>query len=458
MKSNNRLGGNNIPLSVINHSNNDSNNNSDNKKLPGGIISEIQLGKRVLWDWVSYTFDTLEYQEVSIPGIKKSFVTIASTPTNDSILNTLFYILGCPAPVDWRDMEQTEYAVNNFRFSIPVGEHIEINFAGPKSSNDRRTTQVLLRGQACRELVEFRRRDSEFPFVELFSYLRTLGGHFKRNDLAIDDFTGKELNIYDLEKFVDNKWFVSSFQSAVVFKSLDYRGGVFSKGYSLTFGSEGSSQYQIYDKNLERASQHFETFGTDVWYRHEMRFVDDKADKIVDEYLKVMLDPERLDDNTRVSKFAMSALRGMIDFKNPEQCLELNEDYNWRSIKNSLSDADVHPEWLAFTQAVEATDMKSHSHVEKSIDRTEKYVKRSLIKIFSELLLCYGDSYNQEHFLLALQGLEKIDSRSLEAVNKWREDKRLKRLTMEDVEEMSQSLMKELMTGEIRVAIQNKTY
>jgi hypothetical protein len=458
MKSNITAGGNNIPISVINQTNSPCDKGSKNNPLPGGLISEVALGKRILWDWVSYTFDTLEYQEVVIPGIKKSFITIANTPTNDAILNTLLFILGVDSPVNWKEMDQNEYAVNNFRFSITVGEFININFAGPKSTNDRRTTQVLLKGQGCREFVEFRRRDSQYPFVELFSYLRTLGGHFKRNDLAIDDFTGKELNIYDLQEHISNKWFVSSFQSAIIFKSLDFRGGIFSKGYSATFGTSGSSQYQQYDKNLERSSQNYETFGTDVWYRHEMRFVDDKADKIVDEYLKVMLDPEKFDDKTRVSKFAMGALRGMIEFKKPDQCINLVDDYSWGSVKNSVSDADVLPEWLAFTRAVEATDMRSHSKVEKSIDRTERYVKRSLMLIFSELLLCYGDEYNQQHFMMALQGLEKMDNRSLEAVNKWRVEKGLKRLTMDDVEEMKKKFLDELTLGNIRVVVENKPY
>jgi len=436
-----KRGGNSIPVSVGNE-----------QKQPGGIISEIKLDKRILWDWVSYTFDTLEYHESFIASVGKKFVTIAKTETNDEILNTLLFVLGVPPPVDWSSIEQDEYAINNFKFSITIGEFIEINFAGPRSANDRMTTQILLRGQACRELVEFRRRDSKYPFVELFAFCRALGGHFKRADLAIDDFTGKEIDIYDLEEFVDNKWFTATYQGCMKIKDLDYRGGIFSKGFSLTFGSPKSNQLQIYDKNLERKSQNFETFGTNVWYRYEMRFVDDKADQIVEEYMKVMTSGD--EDPFRVSRFAMEALNGCITFKDPEQCSKFRKkNPKWTTIKDKISDAVPLPEWLAFTETVKKTDLRSHGKVEKSIDRTEKWMNKSLLLIFAELFLTYQEDYLSKHLLAALVGLERMDDPSLEAVNKKRESLGKKRITMQDVQEKHDELIGKITRGNIRVVL-----
>jgi DNA relaxase NicK len=131
-------------------------------------------------------------------------------------------------------------------------------------------------------------RVSEWKLDPTIPFLTKRNVKFKRVDLAIDHFTASEVDIYDLEKCAKNKYWSGSFQSLKVISDMSFRGGIFSRGFSLTFGSEGSTQLQIYDKNLERRSKNEETFNTDKWYRYEMRLVDDKADNCVAEYLKIM--------------------------------------------------------------------------------------------------------------------------------------------------------------------------
>ena len=401
------------------------------------IISEIKLEKRILFDWVSYTFDTLDYNEVFIPGMHKTFIDLMYTENNDFILGTLFSILGVRDQVtnrlrDWKKYEQSEFAVNGFRFSFKIGEHIQINFAGPKSANNRITTQILLPGQACRELIEYNRSDTKFFWVELFSYLVTLGGHFKRVDLAIDDFTGKEQNIYNLLSYAKNRHFKGSYRSCTIFEQLGYiNNQPISKGFSMTFGSSGSNQCQIYDKNLERKSQNYETFGTDVWYRYEMRLVDDKADELVKSYLAVMSDIT--DESTKLSNWAMSVLNGQIEFLEPPTSKD-NQRWRWETLES----------WKNFTEAVGKITLHSHSKVEKTIDRKMKWYDRSIVSSNSQFFLVDPDNYVEQHLIQTIKGLEDITEDHLVPVNKKRIELGKKPYSLSEVQSMGSNLEQDI--------------
>jgi DNA relaxase NicK len=374
-------------------------------------VEEI-LDKSFVIDWISYTFDNVMYDETYNKETFKKDLSLAYSKTNDYILNNLLMIFNINKP--WQQLEFQDYALNGYRFSWEIGEHIKINFAGAKSGRNLPTTQLLLSGQACRE---FENHYGGKYFV-LFDFLtktheelsgRTFNGHFKRLDIAIDDFTGKEINIYDLRDYADNGHWVGSYQSCVFYYSNSYRGGISSKGYSLTFGSPSSNQLQIYDKKLEQESKNKKFVGSDVWYRYEMRFVNPRADKVVSLYQKHYID-------RTLNQLAFQLLKSSIDFK------VVSSDSN-------KSRVETLPEWDLFCNHLQKIDLKQNLPDESSWEKTKKWIDHNLKSIFTQLVLVYGNEVVDEMIKLAECGSEYINEKTITKIERYLEKSGKKPLT-----------------------------
>lgn len=186
---------------------------------------------------------------------------------------------------------------------------------------------------------------------------------------------------------------------------MSFRGGIFSRGFSMTFGSEGSTQLQINDKNLERRSKNGETFSTDKWYRYEMRLVDDKADNCVAEYLKIM---KLIDeDQYALAKFATGILASLIEFKE-EPSGEDDRVRRW-----PILDA-----WRNFLGACEKIDIRNHSKVEKTLDRKMKWNKRSISSTNAQFYLANPEEYLTSHLSSIGIACQSLTSAQIAAVNK----------------------------------------
>jgi len=245
------------------------------------FIADVELDKRVLFDWISFTFDDLNFEAIINKQLTNN-LSIKNFNINVRILNKILKALG-DKEYDF-DFEVKSPGLNGFKYMHYVGEHIILNFSGPKTYRYKKTSQLLMRGEACREFIEHQNGS----WVNLFIALSDLHGSFKRVDIAIDDFQAKEINIYDLKELAEKGHWTGSFQSLKIINDISYRGGIRSKGFSMTFGSPGSNQLQIYDKNLERFSRKKENFNTKYWYRYEMRLVNEKATNSIREYLRCM--------------------------------------------------------------------------------------------------------------------------------------------------------------------------
>ena len=399
-------GGNNIPLSDT---------NTDNINY---IETNQSLTLRILWDWISATTDVIDYNESYDPRIGYVVRTIAHNPKNDEILGNILRLVD--ANPNWREHEQTKCRIANFDYSIFIGEFIELNFSGPRSANDRPVTQLLLRGEACREFIEHRNGN----WVKLFSYLKTINASFKRSDLAIDCFSKKIIDIYDLRIPAEKKHWVGSVQTLSVRQDIDFRGGIFSKGYSLTFGSPSSNQLQIYDKNLERKAANKETFKTDVWYRFEMRFIDDKADNVITHYLIAMQDQEH--DPNALAKFAKGCLLSMVEFKKPSK-----NDSNvsrWKTL----------PAWQKFLTEVEKIDIKTHGKIERTIEQKKRWRNRSIASMDAMILCSDPENYVQEHLTQAGMKIAELSNVKKEAINKQRASLGLPLLKEKDFKELAE--------------------
>lgn len=400
--------------------------------LSGGVVTPPQVleitedkniipnNRRILIDWVSFTFDDIIYSRYYDEAYKKFHYRIDDTSKNNYIMTRLFRLLGCNDY--WQKYEIDDNAVNGYSFSMRIGEDIRINFAGAKSKNNRATTQLLMSGSACREFVKYQNGS----FLKLFKFLKKLTGHFKRVDLAIDDFSGNIINIYELEKKARSGEWVGSYQSLMVIDNISFRGGLTSKGYSLTFGSAGSSQLQIYDKKLERESKNIETFKSDVWYRYEMRFIEDKADNFVTQYILRVEDLKN--DKNSLSKFASECLYTSIDFKIPSKNKNKSE---WKT----------DPKWLEFIGDVSKINLNSKYDREKSILKKKKWAEHSLETTHAELYLSDPEEYYLYHMNEIGKGIKKLDQRSKVAINRYRESIGKNKLSEKDLNKEIKKLL-----------------
>ncbi|MBI9008445.1 MAG: replication initiation factor domain-containing protein [Tenericutes bacterium] len=372
------------------------------------LISEVELDKRILFDWLSYTFDDFDGFDIFSGNTKLD-------GNSSFVLKELLRLLGSET-LDWSKCNLEEKAFNGYKFSLIIGESIYINFCGPRSSRNKKTTQLLMRGEGCREFIEYQNGN----WYDLFHFLITKTfGHFKRIDLAIDDFQGKELDIYDLEEPARNKLWVGSFRSLHIIHSIDFTSeSPRSKGYSLTFGSEKSTQLQIYDKNLERAAKKKETFSTNTWYRYEMRLKESKADNLVLEYLKVI---NCKDDKFALAKLSSGILRGLLEFKDKTD------------VKSRVKNRKIMKGWEIFLESSKKIDLKSHYKIERTIEQKKKWYKESMTKLDSKFFLSNPKEYIFKHMDNIYKVIHKLNEQDIKAINKQRIVEGLKPICKKDI-------------------------
>ena len=380
------------------------------------VISDIVIDKRAVFDWISFTFDDLDTEYFfDIQSRMRSDINIQKK--NDTIINTILQLLGSDKS-DWKQHAIEDCSINGFKYVIVIGESIMINLYGPKSSRGRPITQLLMRGDGCREFVEYQNGD----WVKLFSYLNSLHGQYKRIDLAIDDFCASEIDIYDLEKFARNGYWTGDFQCMKIISDVSFRGGTFSKGFSMTFGSDGSTQLQIYDKNLERKSKNAETFCASKWYRYEMRLVDDKAMRCISEFLNSMSNDGK---GESFMLFASSMLSSLIEFKEKP---EGNDD--------RIRRWPILSAWSAFLGSIKNIKLRGQKNTELTLDRKLKWYNRSIATTNALFYLADPDTYLQGHLHELGKACFLLSASQICAVNKKRNELGLASITAEEISDI----------------------
>lgn len=93
-----------------------------------------------------------------------------------------------------------------------------------------------------------------------------MNAKFKRIDIAIDDYSGEDIQLDYIHKKIKNHYFTS------VFKTNPKPIGTLEDGLTLQFGTNRSdTELVIYDKLKECISRKKEV-DKDYWVRYEMRF------------------------------------------------------------------------------------------------------------------------------------------------------------------------------------------
>lgn len=380
-----------------------------------------------LIDWVSFTFDDLEY---SFFGRESgNLISISDTRENDRILDELYRILGFRDEFgnicSWRKAKNQEFAVNGYKFAGMVGEFIRLNFCGPDSKRGRATTQLLMSGAACKEFYV----DRGGSFLELFRFLLSLNGRFCRVDGDIDWFSSENLDIYYLYNLVDQgKWW-GSFRSCRQIKETDYSlGGASSRGMSLTFGKTPGTVIQFYDKNAERCAANEANQGTDIWFRCEIRFSDEKADQFVAAYCQAV--EFSSDSEISVGSLMKSSLSGLLNFVNPRDS----------TLKESYRKSPLDPCWEKFLDG--CSRLKFHkTKEERSLFRKWEWFQRSMARLLGSFMMV-DPEFGNNLFELCGKGIMILDEKQKEAIRKVFRDRGLNPPTDKEFLEIAKTYSK----------------
>lgn len=393
----------------------------------GGIsntpLNDKNKDKQILIDWLSYTFSDIEYDEAFNTYTQSLDVRIRNNKTNTYILQSILKLIDIDN--DWKTMKQTNWALNGYRFSWEIGEYIKINFAGPKMLDGNYSTQLLFSGSACREFESY----YNGSFIDLFNFLfsehkelghlgdengeifsaRYLNGSVKRIDIAIDDFTGKEQNIYDLKEYADKHWWIGSYKTVSFHDSSMRNGFVQSKGFSISFGSAGSNQLVIYDKLLERKYHNIDCDDKKVWYRYEMRFAQDKADQVARNY-------RTYNKLGKLSNYVLGLLNGCIEFK------DIRDKYKVDFSRQYLRTQPTLESWKRFIEYTEKIKFEKTINQVRTIDKKLKWIDSSLTTTFAEIYLINRNDlekfYNQI-LKFVNKGMFNLTKKHLTAINKY---------------------------------------
>lgn len=245
-----------------------------------------------------------------------------------------------------------KYAQNNFNYQYQLGEHITLRLDGPMNENYHKTCQLEMKGEGCRD---FESRNPDKTWKDLILFMAEQNAKFKRIDLAIDDYEGKNITLEYLYPKILKKHYSS------IFKSEAQPHGTLESGLTLQFGSHNSlTQLVIYDKQKEQQKRK-KFCDKDYWTRYEMRFRNELADSIAYALCKT----------TSLQQYAYSQLYRIIDIKE-------DNHYDVRSQYQISTD----PHWQSFLQNVEKGKLEPTTHEEPKFFSTYMQAANSYISMW----------------------------------------------------------------------------
>lgn len=226
--------------------------------------------------------------------------------------------------------------------------------------------QILMSGSGCRNYENFLVINKETWF-DFFARVCQYHVNFPRIDLAIDDHN-PYLNIAELIRLTKQGLISSQLRNYSENSSGELSESIpVHKGNTLYLGSSNSDfRIVFYEKGYEQA----EKFGKELdpnWNRYELRFRQERANKVVQELIA------RRD----VAEIAMSVLNGKIRFlKQPE---------NKSTSRKRLY--PTYPPWELFMQDIEKIKLTIQPQ-KKTLDSIWNWLESSVapsLKLFSKI-------------------------------------------------------------------------
>lgn len=222
-----------------------------------------------------------------------------------------------------------------------------------------------------------------------------------------------------LHQYVTHHWYVSPMRKWSYDLSGDASTDTFT-GETIYIGSSHSNtQICIYDKKLERFTKDIEVFET-VWYRVEVRFMQDRAKWFVSNFLAHC-------GNDNDFSFIPEALYTVLEFKEPT----VNGKETSDKTKSRWDSAQW---WLDFLGVASKADF-SHQHPVQTIDRKIDWLDRCVSR---PLLQVYSANANTSDFLKLIfqimrDKFEDFSHIDLSIINAKRKKEGLPELTDDDL-------------------------
>lgn len=298
--------------------------------------------------------------EVKFDYVSATFPLLVMGNDNErQIADEVLIMIANYLNVEGFEIFREDYSTNRYRYQYTLADHFILRLHGPVNSLGFHTCHLELKGEGCRE---FERRCPEKSWYDLFIYIATLNGSFKRLDIALDDFSGESITLSYILKKVLKKQYTSKFLSLA--KPI----GTIEEGLTLQFGSNKSPvELVMYDKLKEQLSRN-KLVEHEYWTRYELRFRNDKAHSVVEQILD-------LEDMSDLSKFTYSHLYRVLDLKQ-------KNNYNTRNQDKANTDK----KWLKFLNNVEKATISSTPKVNSTF---EVYLNFILPKVVLYLLITF---------------------------------------------------------------------
>jgi len=367
------------------------------------VSEEYHLKKRKVIDWISYSFDTLtfDYDKNSTPEYLPDI--LANSPKNFFLISRLFVVLKAYMPWDQYALDST--FKNGYKFTIHVNEFTELLLMGPQMKSGKASCQLLMSGSGCFRFVFIDHGSIRDLLKFCREKLKT--GHFTRIDPAVDDFTGDQFDLYDIEELVKKKHYVSRFEN---YRIIGSGSKTANRGFTIYFGSIGSTLIRCYDKKKERSVKGYPHFDSDVWYRYEMSLTGDAADSFVDEFLL------SCDNDSDLSALISSLLNSFLSFRTPGNSRsesDLDHVYEWPLL----------PSWKSFLDDFqEDYRLESIPKTISTISKKKEWSDQNMSRFYGQLFCVYEDDYVVDHLVQIGKGIANFNDKQKDSINSARSE------------------------------------
>ena len=364
-------------------------------------------------DWVTATFDFIQFDDYKAP---EGSILRNRYEDGKHKLNHLYNLLTYPN-FDERTEEVKKFG--EYKQRVFLGEFISLFFNGCKNSKNLHHSKLEMSGNACRDFI-----DRGGNWFDLFEFFLTYEGKVNgikptRIDAAIDVKTNKYFDFDKILKYTIDECSYSSPSRDISLTTSKRRlkDKLYNRGRTIYLGSETSAVYLcIYDKLLERRQAGDETdYGTDVWYRIELRFRDEQASWFLSEFLKTK---DRQDYS-----FIMNALYKVLDIK--------EIDSEQKALRNRPT-ADW---WLKFLDDSSKAKLNDKPIKSITLKKKEKYLEvNSGMAITQVLYSCKSpvDFFKKIFNIIDLK-TDDLDHRKLKQINEFRESEGLEKLNLDEI-------------------------
>lgn len=298
-------------------------------------------------------------------------------------------------------------------------------FLNDSVSYDRNLTRFELKGDGCRQLENRYGEDWINGYYNVLYKVIENGGWATRIDIFVDIFNGN-ISVKELDQKIKRC------EYTCVPKKYREDGTKYCKdgsndGWGVLFGCEGAgTRLRIYDKLAEQRSKG-KTINEEIesWLRFEVRLNGDTA--------KTMM-LELIDNLCNLQNFALSVLKGVIEFKTSGADSHKDRWVTWSK-------------WEKFLKDIEAIKPYNQFKKESSIQVSKAWYGRSATKIHEiDRFTCTKEEFYISELNNRKKGLEKLTGNYslLNEINNEREFKGLPRLAMKDIEMELKSVKFEL--------------